>query len=546
MAGPYPAASEPRIAEAGEVPLVEYVTPRETLFVRDGMPEGEARLLFFRGQGLSHDVAGRAYLPDAAASRVLVFDSRLYVVQVIGGPSEYEGALGLPLSVAPSAAGGTFVVDVEHADGLVYYGPAGVYSGSASPPVLNPNLASGGSAGLWAARSPYILGFEPTLPGDPLLYRFDPLAGEGVGIAEIEPIETSAWNRLANAGPVAAGADGTGFFAFLLRNELRAYRPDGTLLWRTRRSLDFETPLPAIEAAEGETRIRVRPVTQALAVGPDGQLYALTATDDPAAAGSTPLGLLRGPTDGGRPKDGGGPTDGSDGRDARDATPRPDAPPPRQVATSWRRLEVYDPLSGTLLRASRVPAAWTSFAVDGEGRVYRVDAQRLLRRAPEPSRRPLPDIELEAFSGETVRFDAYRGKALLVNFWASWCEPCKRELPQLERYYGEFDHERVEFLAISAEADKQASRRFAKEFGLSFPLFLGGEEMREVFRFYGLPYTLVADYRGRIVAEFLGFGNPATWRRLTRTLEREIERTAPSRRDSTPTHGPAHGTRHGH
>ncbi len=498
---PYPGREEPRAVEPGPVPLVEYPTPAETLFVRARPPDDGARLVFFRGRGVSHDAAGAAYVIDPEASRVLVVGPALRVFRTVGGPSEANGALGLPLSVAPTPAGGAFVVDVEHPDGLLYFGEAGDPVGSASPPVLHPNLAGDRSGVLWASRSPYIFGFEPTEPGEPLLYRFDPLSGEGVGIAEIDPIQPAAWNRLANAGAVAAGRDGTGFFAFLLRNELRAYRSDGELVWRTRRLPGFPTSAPGAEEVDGEVRMRLRPVTQALSVGPDGRLYALTASADPPGAGEppqpaegTPAGVVTG--------DAGG--------------------------KGWRRLEVYDPETGALLRASRIPALWTTLAVGPEGHVYRVDPERIIRSAPPPTRPPLPDVTLERFDGERIRFDAYRGKALLINFWASWCEPCKRELPALEEYYARLDRDRAEFLAISEDAHEAAARRFAGSLGLSYPLFLGRGKLREHFRYLGLPYTLIADYRGRVVAEFMGFGNPATWRRLTRTLEAEMERAAPA------------------
>jgi hypothetical protein len=58
---------------------------------------------------------------------------------------------------------------------------------------------------------------------------------------------------------------------------------------------------------------------------------------------------------------------------------------------------------------------------------------------------------------------------------------------------------------------------------LPFPLFLGGGEAQRSFRYFGLPYTLIVDGRGRIVEEIYGFGSDASWRRLTRALEREME-----------------------
>jgi thiol-disulfide isomerase/thioredoxin len=154
---------------------------------------------------------------------------------------------------------------------------------------------------------------------------------------------------------------------------------------------------------------------------------------------------------------------------------------------------------------------------------------------PPPERPLLPSISLETFDGDTASFSDYRGKALLVNVWASWCGPCREELPRLKEYYGMLDRDRVEFLAISDDRDEDAARRFADPMDLPFPLFLGGGEAQRSFRYFGLPYTLIVDGRGRIVKEIYGFGSDASWHGLTRALEREMERVSPGDPVAEPT-----------
>lgn len=469
--------------DPGAVRLVQYAAPSESLFVYEPRPDDRIQLLFYSGRGVEHDREGRSYVPDLEGGRVLVVDDRLQVVRTIGGPGDGAGGIGLPLSVAATESGAVFVVDVEHPKGLLYYEPSGRFRGASRPPVLNGSVRGGPGNTLWAARSPYIYGFDPTEPHDPLLFRFDPLAGEGTGIATVEPVRESRWNRLANAGSVAVGPDGTAYFAFLLRNELRAYRPDGSLVWRVGRQVPFETHEPEIETADAEVRLELRPVTQALAVGGDGPVYALTASDS-VGSGS------------------------------------PDA---------VRRLEAYDPEDGRLVRAATVPAAWSTFGVDEQGRAFRVDPTAIAATAPPAERMPLPSAAFESFAGEPASFDDYRGKALLVNIWASWCVPCRQELPQLAVYYETLDKDRVEFLAISDDTDPAAARHFAAGLDLPYPLFLGLGRMVDRLGYVALPYTMIVDYRGRVVEEIYGFGSARTWTRLQETLEREMERAAPPR-----------------
>ncbi len=477
-AGPYPDERPPITVEPG---FLEYSTPSESLYVHP-LPENERlSLLFYRGRGVARDGNGAAYVSDAGGSRVLVIDDRLLVTRTVGGPTPEGGPLGLPLSVAPTADGALFVVDVEHPAGLLYFDEDGSYVGAAEPPVMNGNVRADPQGYLWAARSPYILGFEPTDAEQPLLYRFDPIAGEGVGIAAIEPAEAPIWNRLANAGSIAIGPEGQAYFAYLLRNEIRAYSAEGDLLWRARRSLPFES-LDGIRLGPEEGQVRMRPVTQALAVGPDRLLYALTATDPPAQPGQ------------------------------------------EAAEGAVRRIEAYDPATGRLLRATTLPAAWATLAADEDGRIYRADAEVIDASAPPPERAPLPTFSFETFAGEAATFADYRGKALLVNVWASWCGPCREELPRLKEYYETLDHERVEFLALSDDADEVAARGFADPMQLPFPLFLGHGEIQGQLNYIGLPYTLIVDYRGRVVEEIYGFGSQESWDLLTSTLEREIER----------------------
>jgi cytochrome c biogenesis protein CcmG/thiol:disulfide interchange protein DsbE len=469
----YPAAVAPVVLGEG---LTEYPTPAESLFVYEATEVGgDVSLLFHRGRGTSLDEAGRAYIPDPSGSRVLVVGPDLEVDGVRGGPAEAGGGLTQPLSAAPSPDGTLFITDAETAPGLFYYEGDGTYAGASAPPVVFAEIRVGTDGNVWAARSPYVLRFDETAAGEPLLFRFDPLSGEGVGIATIEPVADPSWNRVANAGPIAVGDDGVAYFAFFLRNEVRAYSPAGELMWRTKRGLIWDSDDPVSGP--------MRPVTQAMSMGPDRLLYVLTVPDTLPELSS-------------------------------DVTP----------SQGGRRIEVYEPETGALKRAATVPAAWSTFAVDRHGAIYHVDPEAVESTAPAPERRPLPQVTLTSFDADTARFSDWAGTPLLVNFWASWCAPCERELPQLKAYYNTLDHDRVEFIGISADDTRGAAVDFIEPFDLPYPQFFGGLEMQDDFGFFGLPYTIVVDARGRIVEEVFGFGNPETWEYLKGVLEEEMAR----------------------
>jgi thiol-disulfide isomerase/thioredoxin len=110
--------------------------------------------------------------------------------------------------------------------------------------------------------------------------------------------------------------------------------------------------------------------------------------------------------------------------------------------------------------------------------------------------RAAPDFELETFGGENVRLRDLRGKIVLINFWATWCEPCKIEMPFFERLYQE-NKSRLEILAVNFDEDQQKVEQFAQEYGLSFPVLLDpGAEVQNLYRVRGYPTTFIVNEAG--------------------------------------------------
>jgi cytochrome c biogenesis protein CcmG, thiol:disulfide interchange protein DsbE len=121
---------------------------------------------------------------------------------------------------------------------------------------------------------------------------------------------------------------------------------------------------------------------------------------------------------------------------------------------------------------------------------------------------PAPDFSLPTLSGETVSLKQFRGKPVVLNFWATWCLPCREEMPLLQKVYAQ-NEPGLEILAINnAEADS-AVRPFAEELGLSFPVLLDSDgAITRLFRVSGFPASIFIDSEGIIRYQHVGILSP--------------------------------------
>ena len=110
-----------------------------------------------------------------------------------------------------------------------------------------------------------------------------------------------------------------------------------------------------------------------------------------------------------------------------------------------------------------------------------------------------PDFTLTTLEGRTVTLSGLRGQVVLVNFWASWCGPCKAEMPAIQRVYAD-DHERgLEVLAITAETSTAPVSAFVQAHHLTFPILLDTHaEVDRLYRVQGTPTSFFVDRRGVI------------------------------------------------
>lgn len=119
--------------------------------------------------------------------------------------------------------------------------------------------------------------------------------------------------------------------------------------------------------------------------------------------------------------------------------------------------------------------------------------------------KPAPQFSLTTFDGKKIELSDYMGKALLVNFWASWCNPCKVEAPALERSYKKFADKNVAFLAVNVLDDPENAERYLSQFGGSFPhVFDQNKKIHLDYGVEGVPETFFVNTEGIVTDKYRG------------------------------------------
>jgi peroxiredoxin len=114
---------------------------------------------------------------------------------------------------------------------------------------------------------------------------------------------------------------------------------------------------------------------------------------------------------------------------------------------------------------------------------------------------PAPDFELLDLSGETVRLSDYLGRPVILNFWATWCAPCRIEMPELERAQAEFGDDGPVVLTINQEESAEKVGEFLDEVGLTLPALLDSDAaVGKAYGAFFLPTTVIVDEDGRVAA----------------------------------------------
>lgn len=122
---------------------------------------------------------------------------------------------------------------------------------------------------------------------------------------------------------------------------------------------------------------------------------------------------------------------------------------------------------------------------------------------------PNPDFTLPDSAGKKVSLKDFRGKLVMLNFWATWCEPCREEMPAMERLYQEFKNKGFVIVAVSVKDKKTEALAFIKELKLTYPVVFDPDaEVGILYGAWGLPATYLIGPKGEGLARMWG---PADW-----------------------------------
>lgn len=122
-----------------------------------------------------------------------------------------------------------------------------------------------------------------------------------------------------------------------------------------------------------------------------------------------------------------------------------------------------------------------------------------------PDRPPAPDFELSDDSGEIYSLASFRGKPVIINFWATWCPPCREELPSMNRAWDKIKNEGIEMIAVNVGEDEDTIFSFMGEYPINFRVLLDQDaEVSSTWPIKGLPTTFVIDKEGRLAYRAIG------------------------------------------
>jgi thiol-disulfide isomerase/thioredoxin len=168
----------------------------------------------------------------------------------------------------------------------------------------------------------------------------------------------------------------------------------------------------------------------------------------------------------------------------------------------WAGLKAYSVRRAHEIHAVAVPAGMASAPNPSDSSASEAAAPNPI----VPDR--LPDFSLNDLTGKSIPISAWSGKSLVINFWATWCAPCRREIPLLKTIAAEWAGRDLKVVGIAVDY-RDKVKEFAGQFKIDYPVLIGDQDALDVAAKFGMaapafPFTVFTDRRGEVVALFVG------------------------------------------
>lgn len=135
-----------------------------------------------------------------------------------------------------------------------------------------------------------------------------------------------------------------------------------------------------------------------------------------------------------------------------------------------------------------------------------------------------PDFTLKSLEGSNLRLEEYRGQVVLLNFWASWCGPCRQEMPLLDRLHHRYEDTGFAVLGVNVEGEVAPAQEIVDKTNVTFPILIDdGQKVSELYNLQAMPSTVVIDRDGVVRYIHLGYkpGDEAKYVEVVKKLIRE-------------------------